>query len=71
MRTLIIAFALVSVLVPYKASAQQSTDQQIERTAHRFGLGVQGGAGLDPELLDFGAHIFRGFHPEYLVPARD
>jgi hypothetical protein len=44
------------VLVPYTASAQQSTEQQIERTAHRFGLGVQGGAGLDPELLDFGAH---------------
>ena len=37
------------------AQAQQ-LEQEVEDAARRFGLGVQGGVGVDPELLMFGAH---------------
>jgi hypothetical protein len=37
------------------AAAQQAGDAA-ENVARRFGLGVSGGVGLDPELIDFGAH---------------
>jgi hypothetical protein len=46
------------------ATAQQSNvpqevrqaEQAVERTVKRFRIGVNGGVGLDPELVDFGAH---------------
>jgi hypothetical protein len=45
------------------AAAQQNvpaparqTEADIEGAVRRFGVGVFGGVGLDPELLDFGAH---------------
>jgi hypothetical protein len=41
------------------ASAQPSQDQ-IRRDARRFGVGVHGGIGLDPEIIDFGAHATFG-----------
>jgi hypothetical protein len=37
------------------AQARQAEDA-IERTVRRFGVGVEGGVGIDPELVDFGAH---------------
>jgi hypothetical protein len=37
------------------APAQQAEDK-VERTVRRFGIGVEGGVGLDPELIAFGAH---------------
>jgi hypothetical protein len=36
--------------------AVQRAEAEIERTARRFRLGIQGGAGIDPEILDFGVH---------------
>lgn len=46
------------------AAAQQSNvpaevrqaEQTVERAVRRFGIGVEGGVGLDPELIMFGAH---------------
>ena len=40
---------------PVPAEARQ-LEEDIEDAARRFGLGVQGGVGVDPELLMFGAH---------------
>jgi hypothetical protein len=37
------------------AGVQQAEDD-IERTVERFRIGVEGGIGLDPELIEFGAH---------------
>ena len=37
------------------AGAQQAEDA-VERTVERFRIGVEGGIGLDPELIEFGAH---------------
>ena len=34
----------------------QRAQSEVTRTARRFNLGVQGGAGLDPELVDVGVH---------------
>jgi hypothetical protein len=34
----------------------QDAENSVERTARRFGIGVEGGIGLDPELIEFGAH---------------
>lgn len=38
----------------------QSTADRAERSAKRFGAGFEGGVGLDPELVDVGAHITIG-----------
>jgi hypothetical protein len=38
----------------------QSAAQDIEEAARRFGFGVRAGVGLDPELIDFGAHATFG-----------
>jgi hypothetical protein len=38
---------------------QQATED-IEDTVRRFRVGVRGGVGLDPELIDFGAHATFG-----------
>lgn len=62
-RTLLLSTA--ALLLPYTAAAQQPgnvpTDvRQAEattaRTVQRFGIGVEGGVGLDPELVEFGGH---------------
>jgi hypothetical protein len=49
-----------------QAPIGQSTADRAERTAKRFGVGVQGGVGLDPELVDVGAYMTFGpiFKPE-------
>ena len=49
-----------------QAPIGQSTADRAERTAKRFGVGVQGGVGLDPELVDVGAYMTIGpiFKPE-------
>jgi hypothetical protein len=46
------------------ATAQNAEDA-VERAARRFGLGVEGGIALDPELIAFGAHATFGpiFNP--------
>jgi hypothetical protein len=45
--------------------AGQQAAADVERAAKRFRVGVQGGVGLDPEILDVGAHAAFGpiFHP--------
>lgn len=44
----------------------QQTAAQAERRARRFGAGLQGGVGLDPEIIDVSAHVTVGpvFKPE-------
>ena len=37
-------------------AAAQSGQAAVERTVRRFRVGVEGGVGLDPELMIFGAH---------------
>jgi hypothetical protein len=34
----------------------REAEQAVERTVRRFGGGVEGGVGVDPELIMFGAH---------------
>jgi hypothetical protein len=48
--------------VPAKTA---NADDAVERTVKRFGIGVEGGVALDPELIDFGAHATFGpiFNP--------
>jgi len=62
-RVLILSSAVL--LFPYLSFAQGGTAGAIERTVERFGVGVEAGAGLDPELIIFGAHgtIGRFFTP--------
>lgn len=69
MQRLHVSVVIVAVLsiVPDLATAQQNVPaaaQQsatdAERAARRFGAGVQGGVGLDPEIIDFGAHATFG-----------
>lgn len=55
-----------TMLMPHQAYAQgapgnvpaqaRQAESDVERTVRRFGIGVQGGIGLDPELIEFGAH---------------
>jgi hypothetical protein len=45
---------------PSLNTAAQPTQDQIRRDARRFGVGVHGGIGLDPEIIDFGAHATFG-----------
>lgn len=68
MRTLVLASALfvlpASILLPAAAEAQQpntpaqvqQAEQDVEEAVRRFRIGVFGGVGIDPELIDFGAH---------------
>jgi hypothetical protein len=65
---------VIAALVPVAAHAQESptsaaAQQQpagqgladrAERQARRFGAGLQGGVGLDPEIIDVGAHVTIG-----------
>ena len=41
-------------------SAGQQVADDAERTARRFRVGVEGGVGLDPQILDVGAHATFG-----------
>jgi hypothetical protein len=41
---------------PVAAAQAQSQPSTVRAEARRFGVGVQGGVGIDPELIDFGAH---------------
>jgi hypothetical protein len=45
---------------PNAPPATQRVEAEARRTARRFSLGVQGGAGLDPELVDVGVHAMFG-----------
>jgi hypothetical protein len=64
--TLVIAAA--ALLVPAVADAQQGNtpqavrqaEQQTESVVRRFGVGVEGGIGLDPEIIIFGGHATFG-----------
>lgn len=40
--------------------ATQRTEAEAERAARRFRIGVQGGVGLDPEIIDVGVHAAFG-----------
>ena len=62
-----VAAAFVVLVTPYSAFAQQNVPpavqragEQVEDAVDRFGVGVQGGIGLDPEIIDFGAHATFG-----------
>ena len=63
-RTSVLAFvALTLLLTPPVVSGQdnlppsaQRAEAEIEGATRRFGLGVQGGIGLDPEIINFGGH---------------
>lgn len=78
-RSFVLAAALaVAVIVPSTVAAQgggqpgnvpaqvQQAEDDVERVVERFGIGVQGGVGLDPELVVFGAHATFGpiFSPD-------
>ena len=62
----LVLLALVSTAAP--VFAQQNADDRLRRDARRFGVGVVGGVGLDPELIDVGAHATFGpvFKPDLL-----
>jgi hypothetical protein len=56
-----------ALLLPHTVFAQQNvppavqrTEAEIESAARRFGAGVHGGIGLDPEIINFGAHATFG-----------
>jgi hypothetical protein len=49
--------AAAQVNVP---AAVQQAETDVERTVKRFRIGLQGGAGLDPEILDVGVHATFG-----------
>jgi hypothetical protein len=69
-------FALVFLLHPDSVLAQQNVPPAAQRaaadaeqTARRFGVGVQGGVGLDPEIINLGAHAAFGpiFRPNLQI----
>ena len=41
-------------------AAARQAGQRVEDAAKRFGFGVTGGIGIDPEIIDFGAHATFG-----------
>ena len=60
---------LAVLLFPEAAAAQQQpnvpaevqqTESTVERAVERFRIGVVGGVGLDPELVEVGAHAAFG-----------
>lgn len=67
-RSIIMIAALAAVFtVPCVTHAQQNVppsvrqaEAEAESAVERFAVGVQGGIGLDPELIDFGAHASFG-----------
>jgi hypothetical protein len=40
--------------------AARQAEAEVESAVERFGVGVQGGIGLDPEVINFGAHATFG-----------
>jgi hypothetical protein len=62
----LVLLALASTAAP--AFAQQNADDRVRRDARRLGIGVVGGVGLDPEIIDVGAHATFGpvFKPNLL-----
>jgi opacity protein-like surface antigen len=70
--TSFIAVAALLALFPSAAAAQQNVppavqqaEREVESAFRRFGIGIQGGVALDPELLDVGVHATFGpiFNP--------
>jgi hypothetical protein len=62
-----IAIAGLLAFAPADAAAQQNVppavqqaERNIESAVRRFGIGIQGGVALDPELLDVGVHAAFG-----------
>ena len=37
-------------------AAARQAEQSVENAVRRFGIGVTGGVGIDPEIIDFGVH---------------
>ena len=66
----ILASCALALLIPSVAAAQgqpgnvpaqvQQAEDDAERLVERFGIGVEGGVGLDPELVVFGGHATFG-----------
>lgn len=63
----VLAVAVATLLAPSSVAAQQNVPPQVqqvppavESAARRFGLGIKGGVGFDPELLVVGAHATFG-----------
>jgi hypothetical protein len=52
-RVLLVAVVVVGCSA---ANAYAQAAETAQREARRFGVGVQGGVGIDPELIDFGVH---------------
>ena len=72
----IIPLLALGLFSPTIASAQQNVppagqraEAEVESAVERFGIGVQGGVGLDPEIINFGAHATFGplFRPNVQV----
>jgi hypothetical protein len=64
---LLVACVFIPRAALAQAGAQASQPQDaVEDFVERFGIGVQGGVGLDPELIVFGAHgtFAPIFHPQ-------
>jgi len=64
---LLVISTVALLAAPVAAFAQQNVPPAAQRAANtaedtvkRFGVGVQGGIGLDPEIIDFGAHATFG-----------
>jgi hypothetical protein len=65
-----LAACALALLIPSMAAAQgqpgnvpaqvQQAEDDAERLVERFGIGVEGGVGLDPELVVFGGHATFG-----------
>jgi hypothetical protein len=68
--SLVVFLALASLTTPVYAQQPVGQDAQdrAEREARRFGVGVVGGVGLDPEIIAVGAHATFGpvFKPDLL-----
>jgi hypothetical protein len=48
--------AVTNASTAQSSTAASQADDRLRRQARRFGVGVQGGVGIDPELIDVGAH---------------
>jgi hypothetical protein len=67
-RTLSLAVLALALLLPARTAiaqqnvppAAQRAQAEVESASRRFGAGVQGGIGLDPEIINFGAHATFG-----------
>jgi hypothetical protein len=74
--TAIPAVTIITLLFPALLFAQQNVppagqraEAAVESAVDRFNVGVQGGVGLDPEIIDLGAHVTFGplFRPTLQV----